>query len=244
MTIEHRNGIGSLPDDLVRLDRELRGIQVEERASFSEELRVRLVDEHRRRHRKRRLSRACLPSPTPADSRRSGCRAVDGVAGCTPCPCLAGAAAGLAPRGGAAACPDRSRERDSDVIRHGGGGALGGNRQRDPSAPHAGTRRVAGDGTAAARDASSPRGSRRSPAHRGGSVPAAPAAGRHRRDRRRPCLGGLRGLARIPTGGGLLRRGAVGCGGAQRDPWAPFRTGHAGRPAGRSMGGVLDHLPT
>lgn len=53
MTIEHRNGIGSLPDDLVRLDRELRGIQVEERASFSEELRVRLVDEHRRRHRKR-----------------------------------------------------------------------------------------------------------------------------------------------------------------------------------------------
>ena len=29
MTSEHRTGIGSLPDDLVRLDRELRGIQVE-----------------------------------------------------------------------------------------------------------------------------------------------------------------------------------------------------------------------
>ena len=48
MKDEHRTGIGSWPDDLVRLDRELRGIVVDERDSFGEELRARLVDEHRR----------------------------------------------------------------------------------------------------------------------------------------------------------------------------------------------------
>lgn len=51
MTSERRTGIGSWPDDMVRLDSELRGIVVEERDSFGEELRARLVDEHRRSHR-------------------------------------------------------------------------------------------------------------------------------------------------------------------------------------------------
>ena len=48
MKDEHRIGIGAWPDDLVRLDRELRGIVVDERDSFGDELRARLVDEHRR----------------------------------------------------------------------------------------------------------------------------------------------------------------------------------------------------
>lgn len=48
MSDEHRTGIGSWSDDLVRLDRELRGIVVDERDAFGEELRARLVDEHRR----------------------------------------------------------------------------------------------------------------------------------------------------------------------------------------------------
>lgn len=48
MKDDHRTGVGSWPDDLVRLDRELRGIVVDERDSFGDELRARLVDEHRR----------------------------------------------------------------------------------------------------------------------------------------------------------------------------------------------------
>ena len=48
MKDEHRTGVGSWPDDLVRLDRELRGIVDDERDSFGDELRARLVDEHRR----------------------------------------------------------------------------------------------------------------------------------------------------------------------------------------------------
>jgi len=48
MKDEHRTAMGSWPDDLVRLDRELRGIVVDERDSFGDELRARLVEEHRR----------------------------------------------------------------------------------------------------------------------------------------------------------------------------------------------------
>ncbi len=51
MKDEHRTGIGSWPGDLVRLDRELRAIVVDERDSFGDELRERLVDEHRRGRR-------------------------------------------------------------------------------------------------------------------------------------------------------------------------------------------------
>ena len=47
MTNEHRTGTGTWPDELVRLDRELRGIVIDERDSFGDELRARLVEEHR-----------------------------------------------------------------------------------------------------------------------------------------------------------------------------------------------------
>ncbi|MDE2804595.1 MAG: energy transducer TonB [Gemmatimonadota bacterium] len=51
MTNERRTEGDSWPDDLVRLDHELRGLVVDERDSFGEELRARLVDEHRHGHR-------------------------------------------------------------------------------------------------------------------------------------------------------------------------------------------------
>lgn len=61
MTGEDRTGDCTWPDDLVRLDREMRGIAVEERDSFGEELRARLVDEHRRRHRAWAFPRRAVP---------------------------------------------------------------------------------------------------------------------------------------------------------------------------------------
>jgi TonB family protein len=48
MRDEHRSGAGRWPEDLARLDRELRGIVVRERSSFAEELRARLREEQER----------------------------------------------------------------------------------------------------------------------------------------------------------------------------------------------------
>lgn len=48
MTDQHRPGTGRWPEDLARLDRELRGIVVRERSAFAEELRTRLREEQER----------------------------------------------------------------------------------------------------------------------------------------------------------------------------------------------------
>ncbi len=48
MRDEHRSGAGRWPEDLARLDRELRGIVVRERSSFADELRARLREEQKR----------------------------------------------------------------------------------------------------------------------------------------------------------------------------------------------------
>lgn len=63
MTNERRTGVGSWPNDLERLDRELRGLVADERDSFGEELRARLVDEHRRGRRGATGFRSGLPRP-------------------------------------------------------------------------------------------------------------------------------------------------------------------------------------